>query len=123
MPVLIRHLWQLQTVVFLHWCLIHSILLVDVRNLYYIMTYVSCLLNRQGWDVVDTHLELLYTLGGSTSPWQVKCIDIECLQNRLLIDCYMPATSAGLTRLSFFSFYAAAINSTNEANKVGSTCH
>ncbi len=27
-PVLIRHLWQLKTVVFLHWCLIHAILLV-----------------------------------------------------------------------------------------------
>ncbi len=26
-PVLIRHLWQLKTVVFLHWCLIHSVLL------------------------------------------------------------------------------------------------
>ncbi len=27
-PVLIRHLWQLKTVVFLHWCLIHVVLLV-----------------------------------------------------------------------------------------------
>jgi len=26
-PVLIRHLWQLKTVVFLHWCLIHDALL------------------------------------------------------------------------------------------------
>ncbi len=26
-PGLIRHLWQLKTVVFLHWCLIHSLLL------------------------------------------------------------------------------------------------
>ncbi len=25
-PVLIRHLWQLKTVVFLHWCLIHAVL-------------------------------------------------------------------------------------------------
>ncbi len=24
MLVLIRHLWQLETVVFLHWCLIHA---------------------------------------------------------------------------------------------------
>ncbi len=61
--------------------------------------------------------------GSSTSPWQVKCIDIESLQNRLLKVCYVPTTSAGLPRLSFFSFYAAAINSTDEANKVGSTCH
>jgi hypothetical protein len=26
-PVLIRHLWQLETVVFLHWCLILALLL------------------------------------------------------------------------------------------------
>ncbi len=26
-PVLIRHLWQLKTVVFLHWCLIRAVLL------------------------------------------------------------------------------------------------
>jgi hypothetical protein len=26
-PVLIRHLWQLKTVVFLHWCLIYAVLL------------------------------------------------------------------------------------------------
>jgi hypothetical protein len=47
--------------------------------------------------------------------------DIESLQNRLLKVCYVPATSAGLNRL-FFSFFAAAINSANEANKAGSTC-
>ncbi len=44
-------------------------------------------------------------------------IDIESLQNRLLKVCYVPASSAHLNRLLFF---AAAINSTNEANKVGS---
>ncbi len=27
MPVLIKHLWQLETVVFLHWCLIRAVLL------------------------------------------------------------------------------------------------
>jgi hypothetical protein len=27
MPVLIRHLWQLKTVAFLHWRLIHAVLL------------------------------------------------------------------------------------------------
>jgi hypothetical protein len=26
-PVLIRHLWQLKTVVSLHWCLMHTVLL------------------------------------------------------------------------------------------------
>jgi hypothetical protein len=52
-------------------------------------------------------------------------IDIESLLNRLLKVCYVPATSAGLPRLSFvffFSFFAAAINSTDEGNKAGGTC-
>jgi hypothetical protein len=32
-PVLIRHLWQLKTVVFLHWCLIHTVLLwISFKN-------------------------------------------------------------------------------------------
>ncbi len=45
-------------------------------------------------------------------------IDIDSLQNRLLKVCYVPATSASLL-LFFFSFFvAAAIGSTNEANKV-----
>jgi hypothetical protein len=46
-------------------------------------------------------------------------IDIESLQNRLLKVCYVPATSASLSRLLFFT---VAINSTNEANKAGGTC-
>ncbi len=32
-PVLIRHLWQLKTVVFLHWCLICALQLSDGANL------------------------------------------------------------------------------------------
>ncbi len=52
-------------------------------------------------------------------------IDIESLQNRLLKVCYVPASSAGLPRVSFFFsfFVAAAINSTDEANKAGGTYH
>ncbi len=42
--------------------------------------------------------------------------------NRLLKVCYVPATSAIL--IAFFSsFFAAAINSTNEANKAASKRH
>jgi hypothetical protein len=42
--------------------------------------------------------------------------------NRLLKVCYMPVTSAVL--IAFFSsFIAAAINSTNEANKAASMWH
>jgi hypothetical protein len=46
-------------------------------------------------------------------------IDIENLQNRLLSICYVPSISASLSRLLFLSFFAVAINSTNEANKPG----
>jgi hypothetical protein len=46
-------------------------------------------------------------------------IDIESLQNRLLKVGYVSTTSACLPRLFIF---AAAINSTNEANKAGGVC-
>jgi hypothetical protein len=54
----------------------------------------------------------------------IQNIDIES-QNRLLKVCYVPATSASLPRrlLLLLLFLAAAINSTNEANKAGSTRH
>ena len=32
-PVLIEHLWQLKTVVFLHWCLILAVLLLEYQHL------------------------------------------------------------------------------------------
>ncbi len=52
----------------------------------------------------------------------VLYIDIESLQNRLLKVCYVPVTNASLPRVSFFFsflfFVVAAIDSTNEANKV-----
>jgi hypothetical protein len=54
-------------------------------------------------------------------PEVTKPIDIESLQNRLLKVCYVPATSTGLNRHLLFSFFAAAVNSTNEANKAGGT--
>ncbi len=44
-------------------------------------------------------------------------------KNRLLKVCYVPATSARLPRLLFFFFFGVAVNSTNEANKAGGTCH
>jgi hypothetical protein len=40
-PVLIRHLWQLKTVVFLYWCLICAALLYNHRNLYSVI-YAEC---------------------------------------------------------------------------------
>jgi len=52
----------------------------------------------------------------------VMAIDIERCKNRLLKFCYVPATSAAHNRLVFFLFFAAAIYSTDEANKAGSTC-
>jgi hypothetical protein len=66
-------------------------------------------------QVTVTTVLALATLGGAT-------IDIESLQNRLLKVCYVPAASASLPRVSFFFsflfFVAAAIDSTNGANKV-----
>jgi hypothetical protein len=61
--------------------------------------------NETSFDEMTKHPSLEYT------------IDMESLQNRMLRVCYVPATSAGLPRVSFFSFLffvAAAINSTNE---------
>jgi hypothetical protein len=31
-PVLIRHLWQLRTVIFMHWCLIHTVLFNNLSH-------------------------------------------------------------------------------------------
>ncbi len=57
----------------------------------------------------------------------IPTINIESLQNILLKDCYVPATRASSSEakllLLFFFFFGVAINSTNEANKEGSTCH
>ncbi len=52
------------------------------------------------------------------TKWQcLTNIDIES-QNRFLKVCYVPTTSAGLPRqLLLLLFFAAVINSTNEANK------
>jgi hypothetical protein len=46
---------------------------------------------------------------------------MKSLQNILLKVCYVPATSACFPMLSFF-FFAAAIDSTIEANKAGGAC-
>jgi hypothetical protein len=40
--VLIRHLWQLKTVVFLHWCLIHAIILI-----WSVQTLKLCFLGKE----------------------------------------------------------------------------
>ncbi len=56
MPVLIRHLWQLKTVVSLHWCLICAVLLVAVavavrcfRKCKQLIQYQHLLLFRDIW--------------------------------------------------------------------------
>ncbi len=38
-PVLIRRLWQLKTVVFLHWHLTRGVLLILIFTIYYIFNY------------------------------------------------------------------------------------
>jgi hypothetical protein len=55
-PELMRHLWQLKTSVFLHWCLICAVplqLIVPYSNIF-IMTQPAMGLNSKGW-----HLALL----------------------------------------------------------------
>ncbi len=52
-----------------------------------------------------------------------RCHRYQKTKNRLPTVCYVPATTARLPRLLLFFFFDAAINSTNEVNKVGVTCH
>jgi len=51
---------------------------------------------------------------------KVDKFQLRRLQNRLLKVCYVPATSAGLPRVSFF-FSFLFFNTTNEGNKAGGT--
>jgi hypothetical protein len=58
--VLIRHLWKLKIVVFLHWCLIHAVLLPTFLPEH--MLVVSVLRFCQMWfdvDVMNFQIELL----------------------------------------------------------------
>jgi hypothetical protein len=64
----------------------------------------------------------LFVVADVVVVFNADVIDIKALQNILLKVCYVPATSASLPRLLFIYFFAAAIDSTNEANKSGSTC-
>ena len=41
-PVLIRHLWQLETLVFLHWCIILAVLLIKQRHRFVIAGLAFC---------------------------------------------------------------------------------
>jgi hypothetical protein len=61
-------------------------------------------------------IKMVHIRGKQSSS--IESIDIE----RPKIDCLsfvMPATSTTHNRLLFFSFFAAAVYSTNEANKAG----
>ncbi len=80
------------------------------------------LLAQQSWQPVPALTANIFALATNRVNTHDKTggtIDIESLQNRLHKVCYVPGTSAGLNGLLFFSFFAAAINSTNEANKAG----
>ncbi len=56
MPELIRHLWQLKTVVFLHWCLICVVLMWQI----YFWLYFVVLL-KSDLEVQQTHLWLIFS--------------------------------------------------------------
>jgi hypothetical protein len=71
--------------------------------------------------IIQSVSNLVLCLCVRTEPYpRVETIDIEIIQNRLLKVFYVPAARAGLPRLLFF---AAAINSTNEAKKAGGMHH
>jgi hypothetical protein len=67
--------------------------------------------------------EFMDSTSGTARPGMTAFHRYQKMKNRLRRVCYVPAASAGLPRVSFFfSFFVAAeINSTNEANKAGST--
>ncbi len=73
-PVLIRHLWQLKTVVFLHWCLICTVLLNN-----------------------DPKFE-------GSNPASAGTIDIEGAKIDCSSSFIVPATSAAQNRLLFLFF-------------------
>ncbi len=59
-PVLIRHLWQLKTVFFLHWCLIFAVLLVSLCST--LTAHVCSLSMWMKWSLWREVVILLYGL-------------------------------------------------------------
>jgi hypothetical protein len=56
--VLIRHLWQLKTVLFWHWCLIHALLLCRI------ICFMAEPISSKSWNVKCCHLTLCLQLEG-----------------------------------------------------------
>ncbi len=87
-----------------------------------IVSYFQCKQIMMSFRGQASLAKMMSLVGKLTALACHPTIDIESLQNRLPKVCYVPATSASLLRLLFLSFFAVAINSTNEANKAGSKC-
>ncbi len=69
-PVLIRYLWQLRTVVFLHWCLMHAVLFFRIAISSWLTSWSS---STRCWPTktpTSCHLLLLAALFNfSSEPW------------------------------------------------------
>ncbi len=78
-PVLIRHLWHLKTLVFLHWCLIHTVLL-DHNNTSHVATWLPYFRShlRVGWWKVACTNGALYL---NVTCWNVA-------QTQFLLHCH-----------------------------------
>ncbi len=67
-PVLIRRLWQLKTVVFLHWCIICAVLL---RGVYAGMKTI----NTCHWQLrFETDFSILKLHRSAKSPTHIACV-------------------------------------------------
>ncbi len=67
-PLLIRHLWQLKTVGFLCWCLMHAVLLLLKKNLYF---YHNCQ-PFMNWDTLRYYKSMKVTY----KPRSVLILDV-----------------------------------------------
>ncbi len=123
-PELIRNLWQLKKAIFLHWCLICAVplhwafvkknILVEKQNsrrnsLKEPTNFTHNTMNFFHFSqrFFTKHFNKVMPLDVLAGKIKIKVcnIYIKSLKNRLLKVCYVPATSAGLPRVSiFFSF-------------------
>ncbi len=81
-PVLIRHLWQLKTVIFLHWCLIRAVLLEPLEGRTEKVNKIMFRIKKQKWfktcNIYKIEIGFTYF-----KKWQVKYLLHVILWNRV----------------------------------------
>ncbi len=70
-PVLIRHLWQFKTVVFLHWCLMHALLFKN-NNYYHGLLLNSLHLKDLSFEQMPLHKKFYHQ--GNIDSCYCKCV-------------------------------------------------